>query len=136
MAASGDAAVTSPTAATSLGSAQRRSRIFVHEFGGNTYAFWPLPRATGTARPALCSRRLTDIPCGYVPEVAGLRALPAAARTAESLASLLRPSDSGPLSAEAAWARLAKQQLHDVGLDLLADLEAACPGAAAGNGSA
>jgi hypothetical protein len=75
---------------------------------------------------------LTDIPCGYVPGVAGLRALPAAARTAGSLASLLRPSDSGPLSAEAAWARLAKQQMLDVGLDLLADLEAGLSGCRGG----
>lgn len=132
VAASGDAAVSLRTAATSLGSGQQtRSRIFVHEFGGNTYAFWPLPPYRDVARHSVPAA-LTDIPCGYVPGVAGLRALPAAARTAGSLASLLRPSDSGPLSAEAAWARLAKQQMLDVGLDLLADLEAGLSGCRGG----
>jgi len=68
---------------------------------------------------------LADIPCGYVPEVYGLRGLPAAARTAESLAALLRPADSGPLSADAAWTRLAQQNLQDAGLDLAAQLDEA-----------
>jgi hypothetical protein len=132
VAASGDAAASLRTAATSLGSGQQtRSRFFVHEFGGNTYAFWPFPPYRDGARHSVPAA-LTDIPCGYVPGVAGLRALPAAARTAGSLASLLRPSDSGPLSAEAAWARLAKQQMLDVGLDLLADLEAGLSGCRGG----
>jgi len=122
--ASGDSAVRLRKAATGLSAGQQgRSRYFLHEFGGNTYAFWPLPPSRDGARAAVPAV-LADIPCGYVQGVAGLRALPAAARTAESLASLLRPSDSGPLSAETAWARLAKQQLLDAGLDLLADLDA------------
>lgn len=132
VAASGDAAVSLRTAATSLGSGQQtRGRFFVHEFGGNTYAFWPQPQHRDGARHTVPAA-LSEIPCGYVPGVAGLRALPAAARTAGSLASLLRPSDSGPLSAEAAWARLAKQQMLDVGLDLLADLEAGLSGCRGG----
>ena len=110
--------------ATQFGSAQRRHRIFLHESGGNTYLFWPLPpaRGPGGAEHGACScrRLLADIPCGYVPEVYGLRGLPAAARTAESLAALLRPADSGPLSADAAWTRLAQQNLQDAGLDLAA----------------
>ena len=124
-AASGDAAVALRKAAAGPGSGPgHRSRFFVHEFGGNTYAFWPSAAHRDPPRPPMPAA-LTGVPCGYVPEAAGLRALPVAARTAESLASLLRPTDSGPLSAEAAWARLAKQQLDDAGLDLLADLDAA-----------
>ncbi|WP_210412295.1 hypothetical protein [Pseudarthrobacter sp. NIBRBAC000502772] len=34
-------------------------------------------------------------------------------------------AQEGPLTAAAAWARLAKQQLQDAGLDLWADLDAA-----------
>ena len=125
VAASGAAAVALRKAATGPGSGQQhRSRFFVHEFGGNTYAFWPLPPHREAGRPAVPAV-LGSIPCGYIPDVAGLRALPSAARTAESLASLLQPSDAGPLSAEAAWARLAKQQLDDAGLDLLAELDTA-----------
>ena len=124
VAASGGAAVKLRKTATGLGSGQHRNRFFVHEFGGNTYAFWPLPPHREAARPAV-PPALGGILCGYIPDVAGLRALPAAARTAEILASLLQPSDAGPLSAEAAWARLAKQQLDDAGLDLLTDLDAA-----------
>jgi hypothetical protein len=128
VAAGGEAGARLRAAATQFGSAQRRHKIFLHESGGNTYLFWPLPphaaRATrGTALqlpPALA-----DIPCGYVPEVYGLRGLPAAARTAESLAALLRPADSGPLSADAAWTRLAQQNLQDAGLDLAAQLDEA-----------
>jgi sugar diacid utilization regulator len=41
------------------------------------------------------------------------------------LALLLHPSDRGPLTAAAAWARLAKQQLQDAGLDLWSDLDVA-----------
>lgn len=124
VAASGGAAVNLRKTATGLGSGQYRTRFFVHEFGGNTYAFWPLPPHREATRPAV-PPALGGILCGYIPDVAGLRALPAAARTAEILASLLQPSDAGPLSAEAAWARLAKQQLDDAGLDLLTDLDAA-----------
>jgi len=125
VAASGAAAVGLRKSATGPGSGQQqRLRFFVHEFGGNTYAFWPLPPHRDAGRPAVPAA-LSGILCGYIPEVAGLRSVPAAARTAESLASLLRPSDTGPLSAEAAWARLAKQQLDDAGLDLLAELDAA-----------
>jgi hypothetical protein len=131
VAASGDAAVSLRKAATGLGAGQQaRGRFFVHEFGGNTYAFWSLPPHRDGARHTVPAA-LSDIPCGYVPGVAGLRALPAAARTAGSLAALLQPSDAGPLSAETAWPRLARQQMLDAGLDLVADLESglsACRG--------
>ncbi|MDR7083827.1 hypothetical protein J2X01_003127 [Arthrobacter ginsengisoli] len=128
VAASGEPGVRLRAAATQFGSGQRRHRLFLHESGGNTYLFWPLP-----PRPARATRSmalqlpplLADIPCGYVPEVNGLRSLPAAARTAESLAALLRPADSGPVSADAAWTRLAQQNLQDAGLDLAAQLDEA-----------
>ncbi len=124
-AASGASAAALRKAAAGPGTGPgHRSRFYVHDFGGNTYAFWPLPPHGNPPRPAVPAA-LAGVPCGYVPEAAGLRAVPAAARTAESLAALLLPTDSGPLSAEAAWARLAKQQLDDAGLDLLADLNAA-----------
>jgi hypothetical protein len=128
VAASGGAGARLRAAATQFGSAQRRQKIFLHESGGNTYLFWPLPPRAARATRSLAQQVppvVADIPCGYVPEVPGLRGLPAAARTAESLAALLRPADSGPLSADAAWTRLAQQNLQDAGLDLAAQLDEA-----------
>lgn len=108
---------------------QATQRLFVHEFGGSTYVFWALGRSTDGGRrsagPASMPAGIAAIPCGYVESFAGLRALPSAARTAERLALLLQPSDRGPLTAAAAWARLAKQQLQDAGLDLWTDLDVA-----------
>jgi hypothetical protein len=108
---------------------QAAQRLFVHEFGGSTYVFWALGRAAGGGRPtqgpAHIPAGIAGIPCGYVESFSGLRGLPPAARTAERLALLLHPSDPGPLTAAAAWARLAKQQLQDAGLDLWGDLDAA-----------
>lgn len=125
VAASGEPGARLRSAMSQFGSA--RPRMFLHESGGNTYVFWTLPAAR-TRRAESDSQvppALTSIPCGYVPEILGLRALPAAARTAESLAALLRPRDSGPLSADSAWARLAQQNLQDAGLDLAGELEEA-----------
>jgi len=127
VAASGEAAAKLRAIATQ--GPQSSQRLFLHEFGGSAYVFWALGRASGggvhpegsTYLPA----GIAGIPCGYVESFAGLRALPSAARTAERLALLLHPSDKGPLTAAGAWARLAKQQLQDAGLDLWADLDAA-----------
>lgn len=134
VAASGEAASKLRTIATQGGWLQPSQRLYVHEFGGSTYVFWALPRShgagsSGEARqdegPAYIPAPITGIPCGYVEGFSGLRALPSAARTAERLALLLQAADRGPLTAAAAWARLAKQQLQDAGLDLWADLESA-----------
>jgi hypothetical protein len=113
-----------------FGSGQPRQKLFLHESGGNTYVFWVLPAAR-TRRPTEEVRlpaALASIPCGYVPDINGLRALPAAARTAESLAALLGPRDREPLSPESAWARLARQYLQDAGLDLAVMIEGALAG--------
>ncbi|WP_437773659.1 helix-turn-helix domain-containing protein [Arthrobacter sp. KNU40] len=139
VAASGEAASKLRTIATQGGWLQPSQRLYVHEFGGSTYVFWALPRAHGGGPrvaglggagrqdegPAYIPAPIIGIPCGYVEGFSGLRALPSAARTAERLALLLQPADRGPLTAAAAWARLAKQQLQDAGLDLWADLESA-----------
>lgn len=128
VAASGESGARLRAAVTQFGSGQRRHKLFLHESGGNTYVFWPLPAPTTRATrntAQLLHPALADIPCGYVPNVHGLRGLPSAARTAESLAALLRPADAGPLSADAAWPRLAQQNLQDAGLDLAAQLEEA-----------
>ncbi|MFJ4208985.1 PucR family transcriptional regulator [Paenarthrobacter sp. NPDC089675] len=125
VAASGEPGAQLRSAVTRLGAA--RPKLFLHESGGNTYVFWPLStsRSSGTRARSAIPAALSTVPCGYVPEVLGLRALPAAARTAETLAALLRPRDAGPLSADSAWARLAQQNLQDAGLDLAAELEEA-----------
>lgn len=127
VAASGEAA--SKLRAIAAQGPQSSQKLFVHEFGGSAYVFWALGRpASGRAQqegPAYLPAGIAGIPCGYVEGFAGLRALPAAARTAERLALLLQPSDKGPLTAAGAWARLAKQQLQDAGLDLWADLDSA-----------
>ncbi|MFJ4171243.1 PucR family transcriptional regulator [Paenarthrobacter sp. NPDC089714] len=138
VAASGEPGARLRAAVSQFGSSQHaRQRLFAHESGGNTYVFWTLPPLRSRAPenrgelhgPDAERHQLppgvVDVPCGYVPEVLGLRALPAAARTAESLAALLRPRDAGPLSADSAWARLAQQNLQDAGLDLAAELEEA-----------
>jgi hypothetical protein len=127
VAASGEAASKLRTIATQ--GPQAAQRLFVHEFGGSTYVFWALSRTSSggvfpEGSPYLPSG-IAGIPCGYVEGFAGLRALPSAARTAERLALLLHASDKGPLTAAGAWARLAKQQLQDAGLDLWADLDSA-----------
>lgn len=128
VAASGDAASKLRTAAAQGGWNQPHQRLFTHEFGGSTYVFWALPRATGQSAPDggqdYIPAAINGIPCGFVPGFMGLRGLPPAARTAERLALLLQPDDHGPLTAGAAWARLAKQQLQGAGLDLWADLDA------------
>lgn len=126
VAASGEAA--SKLRAIAAQGPQSSQKLFVHEFGGSAYVFWALGPASGRAQPegpAYLPAGIAGIPCGYVEGFAGLRALPAAARTAERLALLLQPSDKGPLTAAGAWARLAKQQLQDAGLDLWADLDSA-----------
>lgn len=127
VAASGEAASQLRTIAAQ--GPQSSQRLFVHEFGGSAYAFWALGRASsGGVQPSgsgYLPAGIAGIPCGYVEGFAGLRALPSAARTAERLALLLHPSDRGPLTAADAWARLAKQQLQDAGLNLWADLDSA-----------
>jgi hypothetical protein len=127
VAASGEAA--SKLRAIAAQGPPSSQRLFVHEFGGSAYVFWALGRpAVGGVQPegsAYLPAGIAGIPCGYVEGFAGLRALPSAARTAERLALLLHPSDKGPLTAAGAWARLAKQQLQDAGLDLWADLDSA-----------
>ena len=128
VAASGEAAARLRAAAQG-GWTQPSRRLYMHEFGGSTYVFWPLEsRRAGSRRgggPAAPPEAIAGIPCGYVEEFSGLLALPAAARTAERLALLVQASDGGPLTASAAWARLAKQQLRDAGLDLTADVDVA-----------
>lgn len=138
VAASGESGAKLRSAASQFGSGQHtRQRLYLHESGGNTYVFWALPTARSRGPeirsempgPEAESQRLppavVDIPCGYVPEIHGLRGLPPAARTAEVLAALLRPRDSAPLSADSAWPRLAQRNLQDTGLDLAAELEEA-----------
>jgi hypothetical protein len=129
VAASGEAASMLRSVVAQGGWTQPSRRLFMHEFGGSTYVFWCLKGHPEGSRqrggPAYLPEAIASIPCGYVEEFSGLRALPAAARTAERLALLIQPSDRGPLTAAAAWARLAKQQLQDAGLDLWADLDSA-----------
>lgn len=106
---------------------KRKHRLFLRESGDMAYVFWPVP-ATRTGEPKAVAvtvpQVFADIPCG-VAEANGLRALPKAARTASSLAALLQPADTGPLSANLAWPRLAKRQLAEAGLDLVEELDAA-----------
>jgi len=126
VAASGEAASRLRAIAVQSGWNQPHQRLFMHEFGGSTYVFWPLPRpagAPGTGARDYVPESIKAIPCGYVAGFHGLRGLPPAARTAERLALLVQTGDGGPLTAGAAWARLAKQQLQDAGLDMWADLE-------------
>lgn len=129
MAASGEPGARLRTAVSRFTSntTASKQKLFLHESGGNTYAFWALPatRTRSADSEDQLPPPLADLPCGYVPEVLGLRALPAAARTAESLAALLRPRDTRPLSADSAWPRLARQALQDSGMDLAAEIEEA-----------
>lgn len=126
VAASGTAAARLRAAQGNV-AAKRNHRFFLRESGDMAYVFWPvaMPRTGEDSTIAvIVPKPLADIPCG-VAEAVGLRALPAAARTASSLAALLHPGDTGPLSADLAWPRLAKRQLQEAGLDLLEELDAA-----------
>lgn len=126
VAASGEAASTLRSVASTGGWNPPSHRLFIHEFGGSTYVFWALPQTAGIKRPhqgqPYRPAAIARIPCGIVEGFAGFRGLPAAARTAERLALLLKPRDRGPLTTAEAWARLAKQQLRDAGLDPWTDL--------------
>jgi PucR-like helix-turn-helix protein len=126
VAASGTAAARL-RAAQAKPAAKRNQRLFLRESGDLAYVFWPLaaPR-TGEDQAVISTvpQIFADIPCG-VAEANGLRAVPKAARTASSLAALLQPADTGPLSANVAWPRLAKRQLAEAGLDLAEELDAA-----------
>lgn len=126
VAASGTAAARL-RAAHAKPAAKPSQRLFLRESGDLAYVFWTLaaPRTGGDqAVISTVPQIFADIPCG-VAEANGLRALPKAARTASSLVALLQPADTGPLSANQAWPRLAKRQLAEAGLDLVEELDAA-----------
>lgn len=126
VAASGSAAARLRAAQVKV-AAKRNQRLFLRESGDMAYVFWPVAAArTGELKAvtATVPQVFADIPCG-VAEANGLRALPQAARTASSLAALLQPADTGPLSAQLAWPRLARRQLAESGLDLVEELDAA-----------
>ncbi|MGY2747320.1 PucR family transcriptional regulator [Arthrobacter sp. UYCu723] len=126
VAASGSAAARL-RAAQVKAAAKRNQRLFLRESGDMAYVFWPVAAArTGEVKAVIATvpQVFADIPCG-VAEANGLRGLPQAARTASSLAALLQPADTGPLSANLAWPRLAKRQLAEAGLDLVEELDAA-----------
>jgi hypothetical protein len=132
VAASGDAAVSLRTAATSLGSGQQtRSRFFVHEFGGNTYAFWSLPPHRDGARHAVPAA-LIDIPCGYVPGVVGLRAPPARPEASPPCCGLPIP---GPCQRRPPGPGWPSSKCSTLAWTCWRTLRPACPGAAAANGS-
>lgn len=106
-------------------SARPGRKLFLRESGDMAFVFWPDPEPYETGSgPSIVPPALAAIPCG-VAKADGLRALPAAARTASSLAALLSPADTGPLSVDLAWPRLAKRQLQEAGLDLLDEIEGA-----------
>ncbi len=99
-------------------SARLGRKLFLRESGDVAFVFWPAPeRIKAGALLSIVPPELATVPCG-VATSNGLRALPAAARTASSLAALLSPTDTSPLTAELAWPRLAKRQLQEAGLDL------------------
>ncbi|MGY2747314.1 PucR family transcriptional regulator [Arthrobacter sp. UYCu723] len=130
VAASGNAAARLRTAHAKA-AAKRNQRLFLRESGDMAYVFWPVAASrAGDDKPVTPTvpqvflAQFADIPCG-VAEANGLRGLPQAARTASSLAALLQPADTGPLSANLAWPRLAKRQLAEAGLDLVEELDAA-----------
>ncbi|AXJ10894.1 CdaR family transcriptional regulator [Arthrobacter sp. PM3] len=123
-AASGQAA-SRLRAVHSATSARLGRRLFLRESGDMAYVFWPVPEhPEAGALLSVVPPALATVPCG-VAMANGLRALPAAARTASSLAALLSPTDMGPLSADLAWPRLAKRQLQEAGLDLSEEIDEA-----------
>ena len=133
VAASGSAAALLRTA-QGKAATRRNPSLFLRESGDMAYVFWPVPASRAGDDKAVIftvPQVFADIPCG-VAEANGLRGLPKAARTASSLAALLQPADTGPLSANQAWPRLAKRQLAESGLDLVEEIDAAlepCRGA-------
>lgn len=65
--------------------------------------------------------RFERVPCGMVRHIDGAAEIPAAAKTANLLARLLRRDDESALDADRGWARIARAQLESVGFELARD---------------
>lgn len=93
--------------------------VLVHNFGEWTVAFWLTTRPKTTRRQYGVDliAGTAQIRCGLVPSVRGLAAVPAAAATACLLAEHLTEDETGPVSLEVGWARLAKHKLQEVDVD-------------------
>ena len=94
--------------------------VFTHQQGQFLTAFWVPPTGPGAGRLLPGLERL---PCGLVPRVPGLRAVPGAAAAAGRLAGLLDERDRGPVSLSGGWVRLASHLLLDAGVDLRGPLD-------------
>jgi hypothetical protein len=103
----------------------RSKSLFLHQSGSMTFIFWQAgPAERGRRKAATATGALSSVPCGLVEGIAGLRAVAAAAGTASSLAQLVNEADTGPLTIERGWARLAREKMREAGLDLKSQIHA------------
>jgi len=125
-AATGDGAEALRAEATS---GIRSKGHFFHQSGSVTYLFWQTGRG-GQGAPTVIPAppALASVPCGIVHGIRSLRAVAAGAATASALAQLLTADDEGPLTMDRGWARLAREEMREAGLDLAGEIELALSG--------
>ena len=95
---------------------------FLYETGSSSYLFWPLSASELAADPQL-PRGIEPMACGLV-VAEQLGGIAAAAARAEFLADHLTASDTGPLTFETAWPRLARVHLTRGGFLVSHELDA------------
>lgn len=117
-------------AATLLASAEEK--LFVLNQPGRVVVLWPANPRVERAEAQL--HRLSTVAGGYVPDVAGLAAVPAAAGMAWDICRTIGEGDDGLRTLAQAWARVTKSRLDEQhpfsaalvrGLDHLAPAERA-----------
>jgi DNA-binding PucR family transcriptional regulator len=87
--------------------------VFVVEWNGAVIAFWPSSRRSSDVADELQYRWLAEGRLGFVPDVAGLAEVPAAAESAFDIAQAMRSDQSGLVTFTAVWERMAKQKLEN-----------------------
>lgn len=99
-------------------------RVHTHHLGDALVAFAQRVELPGSRLEAL-GRGLLDLRIGAVAEESGLAGLRRAAATARELALLLGPGETGAMTWDRGWARLAARRLVATGNPLLADVDGA-----------
>ncbi len=95
-------------------------RLLHHQAGDTTWLFWeqiPANRRFGQA--------VADVGGVLLPDIQGLAQVPAAARTAQTLARTLRPDETTASGLSALWLRAAREALSARGVDIAGPVVAA-----------
>lgn len=95
---------------------------FVYDDGAVAIAFWQSGRHPNALR--VPRSLLEGLVCGLVEDSPGLASVPGSAATARTLLAAATEADRGPLTVDAAWARVASIESRRAGVDLAAALDA------------